>query len=1108
MESPAVPPDESARLDELHSLAILDTPADSKLDSITRLARKIFAVDICVISLVDRHRQWFISRQGLDVSETSREVSFCGHAILGEDVFIVEDAHTDARFADNPLVTGVPFVRFYAGMPLHGPNGHRIGALCLINSTPRTFDHKNIVVLSDFASTVEAHLHCCALRKAFQELQASEARTQAMLARRSTELQMVIDNMPSLISYWDADLRNQFANQLHREWFGVSPEQMTGMHLSEILGEKRLAKVMPYIKAALSGVPQMFEHTLENKNSRTLDGLVSYIPDIFGGNVRGFYAVATDITPLKLARARERAAQAQLQAVIDAASTFAIIATNSAGVISLFSMGARFLLGYHARNVVGKLSLLDLLLQSELDQHIAALQQSLGRPLAGFADFVRGVHENGTESHTWTMIRADGSYLLVKLVISIIHNDDGEAAGYLAVASDFTDQRRLEATLMLAKEQAEAVSRAKTEFVANVSHELRTPMNAVLGMAHLLNQTPLSMQQQNYVDMIRTSAQSLMDLLNDVLDFAKIEAGRMELSPVTFSLDERLKTLAGIMAMNTADKDIELAIEVNPDVPQWFLGDAHRLQQVLTNLVGNATKFTERGEIVLNVTAEQPVGQVVHLTFSVRDTGVGISDHDLERIFSPFTQGDASTTRRFGGTGLGLTICRHLISLLDGSISVDSLVGIGTEFHVTVPLEVATIPDDAQIKTGPLHLLVIDNSTLTRSAMHKAIIRWSWTADVVDSISMGIGLLKRQSTSSRRYDAVVIGRQIAHESDPGQIRNLQRCWGEDTLPLVILSRAFSRHGRETSMALWPAHAVLLKPVTPITLLDAVQDARALTRRHPGRARQAQPATSATLLSGVRILLVEDHPANQAVASALLQRAGAEVEIASDGAKAVATLEQRRRAYDLVLMDIQMPVMDGFAATVAIRQQLGLTIPIVAMSAGVMEHERQRCLACGMNDFIAKPIDPASFVQTLVQKLPWLRNTHTGAHEESVAEGIFDADALLAVPDITEEFQARIEDAVRGLVIDAPARMLSAKQWHAEGLHAEALHALHTVHGSVGMLGAKRFVQSARALEIALRETRTQDLPGLWDQAEAHLQETIQLARQWLARRGFSDNSPS
>jgi signal transduction histidine kinase/CheY-like chemotaxis protein len=565
--------------------------------------------------------------------------------------------------------------------------------------------------------------------------------------------------------------------------------------------------------------------------------------------------------------------------------------------------------------------------------------------------------------------------------------------------------RESEGSLIAARDLAEAASRAKTEFVANMSHEIRTPLNAVLGMTHLLNNTPLSADQQKYLEMIRTSGNSLLGILNDVLDFSKIEAGRMELSPAPFQLGAVLEALANIMTVNGGEKDLELAIGIEPGVPQALVGDGHRLQQVLVNLVGNAIKFTEKGSVAVLVElvagapgasginqakAEAP-GAPATLRFTVSDSGIGIPADSLAQLFAPFSQADASMTRRFGGTGLGLAISRRIAALMGGAIEVRSTPGIGSEFMLTVPMLRADAADHAADDAAgmpALHLLVVDDDPLSARYLYKTIRAQGWRCDCAGSGEQALTLLRG---SAGRYGAVLVDWNMPDMDGLATMAAI-RAAGPGAPPIVLMVSAFGQGKLLHAGGAQSADAVLLKPVTGQRLHDTVRLARAareasaadkkdaVDRTAPGSAPATEayqpppPAPAAgpppgLRVDGVRILLVEDNPINQLVAKSMLDYAGASIDSVENGREAVDLLRTDSHRYDLVLMDVQMPEMDGFEATRLIRSELKLTLPVLAMTAGVMASEREQCIASGMNDFIAKPIDVEEMLRAIVRNLP-------------------------------------------------------------------------------------------------------------------------------------------
>ncbi|MYN18010.1 response regulator [Rugamonas sp. FT107W] len=532
--------------------------------------------------------------------------------------------------------------------------------------------------------------------------------------------------------------------------------------------------------------------------------------------------------------------------------------------------------------------------------------------------------------------------------------------------------RESESSLITARDLAEAASRAKSEFVANMSHEIRTPLNAVLGMTHLLNNTALSPDQQKYLEMIRSSGNSLLSILNDVLDFSKIEAGRMELAPAPFQLSAVLEAIATIMTVNSGEKDLELAIGVEADVPQSLVGDGHRLQQILINLVGNAIKFTEKGSVtVLVERAGGGEDGPVTLRFTVRDSGIGIPPDQLAQLFAPFSQADASMTRRFGGTGLGLAISRRIAALMGGEIAVHSDAGVGSAFMLTVPLQRGADLPQAGTPLPAQHLLVVDDDAVSADYLCRTIGARGWSCERAGSGEQALALLR---AAAARYDAILVDWDMRGMNGLETMQAIRAAMPQDCPAIILMVSAFGQGKLLHTDGADAANAVLLKPVTMARLNETLQQALAGT---PVAASADAGAPAGQRIDGVRILLVEDNPINQLVAKSMLSYAGAHIEAVDNGRAALELLRTEAHRYDLVLMDVQMPEMDGFEATTRIRNELKLELPVLAMTAGVMLSEREQCIASGMNDFIAKPIDVEQMLRAITRNLPAAQRAAAG-----------------------------------------------------------------------------------------------------------------------------------
>ena len=722
-------------------------------------------------------------------------------------------------------------------------------------------------------------------------------------------------------------------------------------------------------------------------------------------------------------------------------------------------------------------------------------------------------------------VRRDGSRFPVELNVSPVDTDEGTKL--LAVATDITVRHRLaqeidarSAELERERDRAQAANRAKSEFVANMSHEIRTPMNAVLGMVYLLGNSRLSEEQRKYLNMLRASGQSLLGILNDVLDFSKIEAGQMTVDSVEFELDQVFNAVAATMTMNAGSKELELAIGIAADVPRLLQGDPARLQQVLVNLSGNAIKFTDAGEVAVRVALEARTGAQATLRFEVSDTGIGMSEQEQGRLFAPFAQADGSITRRFGGTGLGLTISRRLVTLMGGAISVRSAPGKGSCFSFTLPVQVLAERggEARQAELGKLRVLVADDSATSRACVVEMVRSWDWHADAVDSCDAAVDAVARSQQAGQAYDLVLCDWTMPGMQGQSALAALRAAAGGARLPQIVMVNAFAQARADASAK---ADGMLIKPITSSSLFNAVHEAML----EPAR-RSAAPAaaggTHAGRLAGMRLLLVEDNALNQIVAKGILEGMGARVETMGDGRQAVEHLRVERD-YDAVLMDVQMPVMDGFTATRLVRTELGATLPVIAMTAGVTVAERELCTSAGMDDFIGKPLDIAQMLAVLERV-----RARAGAWPvralATAAPGTAPA-ASGPVPDAPESAPAAPAHEVAGVFSLAPFAKLMARDPAAvamvrkivqavvtqgrtplervqaaldAGAPEQAARVLHEMRGSTGNLGCKQLIAMSMDFEDAVHAGRSAELPALAAAVGRELDAVLEHASAWLA----------
>jgi PAS domain S-box-containing protein len=647
-----------------------------------------------------------------------------------------------------------------------------------------------------------------------------------------------------------------------------------------------------------------------------------------------------EITERWRAEQQLRVSEERFRALVQNASDLITILEED-GTIQYASPSHERILGYTPEERVGSDPFVPIH-EDDLPDVQAAFAESLQHPNRLISVEYRARHADGH----WVHLEAKGVNLL----------DEPAVEGIVVNARDITERHEYEQHLRAAKEKAEAATQAKSVFLANMSHEIRTPMNGVIGMTSLLLDTPLTENQREYVDIIRTSGDSLLTLINDILDFSKIEAGRIELEEHAFNLRAVVKEALDLVAPRAAEQDLELTYRVDHDVPHAIYSDSTRLRQILVNLLSNAVKFTNEGEVFLAVEATARTDATCTFHVTVRDTGVGIPPEQRDTLFDAFSQVDASTTRRYGGTGLGLAICKHLSNLLGGTIRVDSTVGEGSTFHVTFE---APIADDAPPSCGPdlsgLHaLIVIDNAT------HRDVLRYhaqAWDMTVRATACPDEAL--RWAQNGDRFDIGLLDLQMPGMRGDDLAAAFHAECGDEAPPIVILSAIGQRPDPCDVPAAW-----MTKPVPPRRLRQRIAS---VTGANPNRAAAPAPdhiAPADAPDPSLRILLAEDNPVNQKVVQRILERFGCPADVAGNGVEVLEMLEQVQ--YDVILMDVQMPKMDGLEATQRLRSNpKHVQRPyVIALTANAMQGDREQCFNAGMDAYISKPVQVEDLMAAL------------------------------------------------------------------------------------------------------------------------------------------------
>ena len=691
---------------------------------------------------------------------------------------------------------------------------------------------------------------------------------------------------------------------------------------------------------------------------------------------------------------------------------------------------------------------------------------------------------------------ADGSVHELLYWISGFRLPDGSPGGLMGTIVDVSELKKKEEELNQAHEEAQEALQAKSLFLANISHEIRTPMNAIIGMAYLALKTDLNDKQRDYVEKIHNAGTSLLAIINDLLDFSKMEADRMHLEQAEFALQGVLDQVVTLTSRPAQLKGLEILYRVAPDVPEYLLGDSLRLGQVLTNLVNNAVKFTESGEIVIDIQNIRRTGERVQLQISVKDTGIGMTQEQQGRLFQPFTQGDSSTTRKHGGSGLGLTISKKLVELMGGQMWVESRPEQGSTFFFTLWLGVGAEVARFRVPKGleAKRLLVVDDNQAAREILADHLKSLHFAVDTAESGSEALKRVEEADEAHQPYAAVFMDWQMPQLNGLETTRQLRKTILQEPAPEVVLVTAFEKDKAEEEAKQCGIDTVLIKPVGPSVLFDTM--VRMLAEEEvAGGSCSVQEPEKDYHLQGVRVLLVEDNLINQQIAVELLHRQNVYVEVVGNGLLAVERIEAVPPdilPYDAILMDVHMPVMDGFEATKRIRQ-CNQEVPIIAMTARAMANERERCLQLGMNAHLPKPIDyhllyatlaywTAGKGRALARRTPAVQGKEVKGMEKLA--GLNVQEALQRLLGNEELYQKLLQE----FALDQETAVAGAKEAMLQEDWELAVRTAHTLKGSAANLGAMALSKAAAQLELALRAKDAS--AELFQQAQEELQRVL------------------
>jgi two-component system sensor histidine kinase/response regulator len=878
-----------------------------------------------------------------------------------------------------------------------------------------------------------------------------------VLSRERALLRSLIDSIPDLI--FAKDIRGIYvtSNKAFAKLLGRTADDVVGKTDLDIFPADFAVSCRERDADMLkSGAITTNEEEITYPDGRVAQVETSKIPFIADdGELYGLIGVSRDITERKKTERALAIERETLQRILDASPVGVAITTDNVARFTNPRMEEMFALRVGA-------AVPDFYV---LPEQRKTLLDELDREgiVRDFGVQLRGPHGEIRDSLT-----------------TLVHMEYEGRQGVLGWVVDVTELKKIQTALSEAKIAAEDASKAKADFLANMSHEIRTPMNAVIGLAHLCLKTDLSSKQRDYVGKIHNAGTSLLSIINDILDFSKIEAGKLDIENVSFEIDSVMNNISTMVAQKIQDKGLELLFNISPDIPPALLGDPTRLGQVLINLLGNAVKFTERGEIHLVGEVLERTGTKVKLRFSVKDTGIGMTEEQASRLFQAFSQADTSTSRKYGGTGLGLAISKRLVELMGGSIWVVSEPGQGSTFSVTGWFGFSDTAPRRMVpaQLGSLKALVVDDSAAAREVLVDLLMTIGGEVEQVASGAEAIHAVK-QADAGRPFDLVLLDWRMPGLDGVETARRIRADGSLQRVPATVIVTAFGREEVRSEADGAGVDGFLVKPVNRSMLVDMLVE---IFTPELGAATADTITATAYDLNGLRVLLAEDNAINQQIAVELLEGVGVSVDVADSGKEAVNVLlaDGGDTRYDLVLMDLQMPDMDGYQATARIRAVPSLAeLPIIAMTAHAMAEERDRCLAAGMRGHITKPIDPELLYRTLMHfhrpgqaaaaAKPINRRSHSAALSEIA--GLDVADGLNRVAGNMKLYRSLL-----GQFVDQQADAVSAvRSALASEDFALAERLMHTLKGVSGNLGAKALSGLAAELERSLKDRNARSL---------------------------------
>ena len=1075
MKSGVAPENEAQRLACLDGYGVLDTPAESAFDHLTRLAARCCETPIAQINFIAADRQWTKSHVGWALKDVPRPHSFCAQTILQDKPLVIRDLFKDERFENNPFLKHEPKVRCYAGVPLISPDGFGVGTLCVFDHKKRRFSAEQLEMLDVVAQQVMAQLE---LRRQLAELEKAKEQyklTEDRLRTSEAFYQTLVDTLPQNILRKDIQGRFTFANKKFCH--------SVGKPLSEILGKTDFdffprEMALKYqrddarVMTSLENLDTVEPHLTPSGDKLFVHVIKTPLYDSLG-RVVGIQGIFWDVTQRKKIEEELAYERDLLRALLDNIPDRIYFKDIHSRFIRCSRSMVKRLGAKEVKEVVGK---------TDFDFHPRELAQEFyedeqriiltGQPLINKLE---------------RQVDIAGNDIWATVTKVPIYNLNGAVTGVIGISRDVTQLKKAEEALEQARDEALESARVKSRFLANMSHEIRTPMYSITGMTGLLTDTRLTQEQREYVQSIRDSTETLLGIINDILDFSKIEAGKLSFEVIDFELRESIENTVEMLAEHAQRKDVELSCWIDAAVPNRLRGDPGRFRQVLANLLANAVKFTEKGEVLVRVTPVQETENHVTLRFAVNDTGVGIEAKAMPLIFQPFTQGDGSTTRKFGGTGLGLTISKQIVELMKGEIGVDSIAGKGSTFWFNLPFQKQTGP--ARGDTRPLEdfsnvsVLVAEPHETSRNIFAEMFGSRSVKVAFAGTPEECVSMLQAEPR-----DVLVLDISRREFEDLSLLQTIKSDPALAAVKVIVLAPMGTRL-EPAMMRSAGISGYMMKPLRQSRVYECLRHVLRGGVVDEGTTHTARPVEK----RNARVLLAEDNPVNQKLTLRQLKKLGFQADAVANGREVLQALAQV--PYDIILMDCQMPEMDGYETAKTIRRTPathGSGPYIIALTANAMLGDRDKCLGSGMNDYLPKPLDLADLEGVLERALAKLQpiEEEISARSPCLDQAVIAGLRELREPDEPDSFKELAELFIK----DGWMRITRLERALADKDSPAAAATAHTLKGSANNLGARQLARLCQSLENTAKSADMTEAANILLELKGEFQQVEQALR--------------